>query len=97
MSYCGAPSPEATALAAARRRSVPIRRAVDAPVRPEIGHERLPRAHRAAQLAAVRPAAEEWKRQIMDVVAPQPGEAVLDKPFHSLFDFTGVDCRTLPY
>ena len=49
------------------------------------------RAYRAERLAAVTPPPEEWTRQIVDAVAPQPGDVVLDKPSHNSFDSTGID------
>jgi ureidoacrylate peracid hydrolase len=82
-------------LAAARAREMPViySRGVNGAVKARIANPRYVRlrAHRAERLAAVRPAPEEWKRQIMAAVAPQPGEVVLDKPSHSLFDFTGIN------
>jgi ureidoacrylate peracid hydrolase len=82
-------------LAVARAQDMPViySRGIDGAAKARMANPRYTRlrAHRAERLAAARPAPDEWTRQIMDAVAPQPGDIVLDKPSHSLFDFTGID------
>ncbi|MFB8003295.1 cysteine hydrolase family protein [Nocardia sp. NPDC056000] len=46
---------------------------------------------RGARLPALTAAEREWRSQIMDLVAPAPGELVLDKTRHSFFTYTELD------
>ncbi|MET8848645.1 isochorismatase family cysteine hydrolase [Amycolatopsis sp. NPDC004625] len=48
-------------------------------------------AHRGHIIPEVGKTEREWKRQIMDAVAPQPGEVVLEKTRASFFDYTELD------
>ncbi|MEV6824935.1 isochorismatase family cysteine hydrolase [Amycolatopsis sp. NPDC051102] len=48
-------------------------------------------AHRRHRIPEVGAAEEAWKRRIMDAVAPQPADVVLDKSRASLFDYTELD------
>src|SRR5213080_3970268 len=47
--------------------------------------------HRGRLIPEVGAAEQEWKRQIMDAVAPQQGDVVLDKTRASFFDYTELD------
>lgn len=49
------------------------------------------RAYRADRLPSVPAEQREWKRRIMDAVAPRPEELVLDKTRPSLFDYTELE------
>ncbi|WP_280422742.1 cysteine hydrolase family protein [Nocardia carnea] len=49
------------------------------------------RAGRAAWLPVLSEAEQVWRSQIMDAVAPEPGELVLDKTRHSFFAYTELD------
>ncbi|WP_327152082.1 cysteine hydrolase family protein [Nocardia sp. NBC_01329] len=55
------------------------------------------RAGRADRLPVVSEAEKLWRSQIMDAVAPEPGELVLDKTRHSFFAYTELEpiLRTL--
>jgi ureidoacrylate peracid hydrolase len=47
--------------------------------------------HRADRLPAISAEQQEWNRQIMDAVAPQHGDMVLDKTRASFFDYTELE------
>ncbi|MFI2228911.1 cysteine hydrolase family protein [Nocardia testacea] len=55
------------------------------------------RASRADRLPALSEEEKLWRSQIMDAVAPEPGEPVLDKTRHSFFAYTELEpvLRTL--
>src|SRR4051812_42814540 len=81
-------------LGAARRQGLPVvySRAVDR----RADADRYPQlarflAARSARMPQVRPERARWARGIMDAVAPQPGDAVLDKTRHSFFDYTELE------
>jgi len=48
-------------------------------------------AHRSHLIPEVGAAEQEWNLQIMDAVAPQQGDVVLDKTRASFFDYTELD------
>lgn len=82
-------------LAAARERQMPViySRSVDSAAGPLGDNPRSARLmhHRADRLPRISAEQQEWKRQIIDAVAPQPGEVVLDKTRASLFDYTELE------
>ncbi|MET8800944.1 isochorismatase family cysteine hydrolase [Nocardia sp. NPDC004568] len=49
------------------------------------------RASRADRLPVLSPTEKLWRSQIMDAVAPEPGELVLDKTRHSFFAYTELE------
>lgn len=48
-------------------------------------------AYRAGHLPVVSPEQQAWKAQVMDAVAPQPGDLVLVKTCPSFFDYTELE------
>lgn len=82
-------------LAAARERQMPViySRSVGSAAGPLGNNPRYVRLmqHRADRLPRISTEQHEWKQQIIDAVAPQPGDVVLDKTRASLFDYTELE------
>ncbi|WP_091305670.1 cysteine hydrolase family protein [Amycolatopsis tolypomycina] len=82
-------------LAAARERQAPViySRSVGSAAGPLGDNPRFARLmqHRAGRLPQVSAEQQEWKRQIIDAVAPEPGDVVLDKTQASFFDYTELE------
>jgi ureidoacrylate peracid hydrolase len=82
-------------LPAARERQIPViySRSVGSAAGPVGDNPRFARLmqHRADRLPRISAEQQEWKRQIIDAVAPQPGEVVLDKTRASFFDYTELE------
>lgn len=82
-------------LAAARRQHVQViySRSVGSAAGGLGTHPRSARlmAHRAHRMPELTIAQKQWNRRIMDAVAPEPGDVVLDKTRASLFDYTELE------
>lgn len=82
-------------LAVARERQVPViySRSVGSGAGPlgDSPRSRRLMEHRGDRLPSISAEQQEWKRQIMDAVAPQPGDVVLDKTRASFFDYTELE------
>lgn len=85
----------AALLAEARRQSIPVifSREVESQTGAAGVHPRFARflAARADRIPSVTPQRAAWKRQIMEAVAPQPGEVVMGKTRPSFFDYTELE------
>ncbi|WP_246076559.1 cysteine hydrolase family protein [Amycolatopsis cihanbeyliensis] len=82
-------------LTAARDGQVPViySRSVGSAAGPMGDNPRFARLmqYRADRLPRISAEQQEWKRQIMDPVAPQAGDVVLDKTRASFFDYTELE------
>jgi len=83
----------AALLDAARSHGIPViySRAVPSAAGALGGSPRFAALARHRDLPEVTAEQEEWKTQIMDAVAPQPGDIVLDKTRPSFFEYTELE------
>ncbi|CAN5258694.1 pyrimidine utilization protein B [soil metagenome] len=83
----------AALLAAARESGIPViySRAVESAAGAVGGNPRFAALARHRTLPQTDPATDLWKTQIMDAVAPQPGDIVLEKTRPSFFEYTELE------
>ena len=83
----------AALLSAARAQGVPViySRAVPSFAGPPGSNPRFAALAQHRPIPQTDEAGEEWKQQIMDAVAPEPGDIVLDKTRPSFFEYTELE------
>ncbi|GAA5053552.1 cysteine hydrolase family protein [Nocardia callitridis] len=78
-------------IGAARAREVQVIYSRQVPARVQTPRSARHRASRADRVPVLSRADKQWRAQIMDAVAPAPGDLVLEKTRHSFFAYTELE------